>query len=126
METKVCTKCNRELPLNMFAKYTRRNHTHYSSCKECKAKYRQENKRKLYDNASKVRLSTEEYKIKARAWNKIHYAIKVGKILKPSQCSICGGFDNIQAHHNDYSKPYEVQWVCQSCHSQLDKIRKAV
>lgn len=43
------------------------------------------------------------------------YAIKKGKIVKPKQCEKCGK-PEVHAHHNDYSKWWEVTWVCHDCH----------
>lgn len=33
-------------------------------------------------------------------------------------CSVCGK-SNAEAHHDDYSKPYEIVWLCVKHHSQL-------
>ncbi len=49
-------------------------------------------------------------------------AVKNGKIERPKKCEICGGGNGsivISGHHEDYSKPLEVIWVCNSCHKQL-------
>lgn len=46
-------------------------------------------------------------------------AVRDGRILKPDHCSKCGEFQpsrNIHAHHNDYSKPLDVVWLCVQCH----------
>ena len=57
METKVCKKCGRELPLSDFHKDSRMNGGHKSACKSCfnkyqiqyRAKLRQENKPLIKD-----------------------------------------------------------------------------
>ncbi len=125
METKTCTKCSRELPLSEFSKYKRRNETHYSQCRDCKAEYRRNNKDKLllaqYERNSNP---TSEDKQKRKAWNALYYAIRKGKMRKPCICEICGSAENTQGHHSDYSRPLDVIWVCQKCHAELDDIRR--
>lgn len=46
-------------------------------------------------------------------------AVRDGKIRKPLYCSRC--FDcpprrQLHAHHEDYSKPLDVEWICAKCH----------
>jgi hypothetical protein len=43
-------------------------------------------------------------------------AIAGGKLTRPSICSSCGHPGIIHAHHDDYSKPLEVIWLCSACH----------
>lgn len=47
----------------------------------------------------------------------VQKAVKSGKLHKPSNCSRCGKAGMIHGHHNDYSKPLEVEWLCVVCHS---------
>lgn len=54
---------------------------------------------------------------KARAHSKTMNAIRAG-ILKPKPCQRCGFAFGIQAHHEDYSKPLEVIWLCIKCHGE--------
>lgn len=49
---------------------------------------------------------------------RVHYAIKSGKIQKPQCCSSCNSSGLLHAHHNDYSKPLEVVWLCPLCHGE--------
>lgn len=48
-----------------------------------------------------------------------HHAIRSGKLTKPNHCTRCFKKCNPHGHHQDYSKPLEVVWVCPSCHSQI-------
>lgn len=58
-------------------------------------------------------------------------AIKDGILTRPTHCLSCGnpdrkkkgpdGRSTIYAHHHDYSKPLEVQWVCSTCHANEHK-----
>jgi hypothetical protein len=44
-------------------------------------------------------------------------AVKAGRLVKPTICSVCGGArGKIEAHHHDYDKPYDVTWLCAYCH----------
>ena len=52
---------------------------------------------------------------KARATLKVRRAIANGK-LKVRPCERCGFALGIQAHHEDYSKPLDVVWLCTPCH----------
>jgi hypothetical protein len=62
---------------------------------------------------------------KVKAQNTVNYAIASGK-LTPKPCEECGkgvyetsdGRRGIHAHHDDYSKPLDVRWLCYSCHGK--------
>ena len=57
---------------------------------------------------------------KILAHQELHRAIKFGEIEK-SQCVICKN-KNAHAHHDDYSKPLEVDWLCRNCHGLWHRI----
>lgn len=42
-------------------------------------------------------------------------AIRDGK-LTPQACERCSYGIGVQAHHEDYSKPLDVTWLCKPCH----------
>ncbi len=46
-----------------------------------------------------------------------HQYLRRGK-LKEEKCEVCGG--KAQMHHDDYSKPLEVRWLCRKDHLILD------
>lgn len=56
-----------------------------------------------------------------RARQTLHNAVSRKKIIKPKACSHCGKKCNPQGHHNDYSKPLEVIWLCHKCHCEEHK-----
>ena len=59
---------------------------------------------------------------KYRAEDLVRYYIKTGKI-KRDCCEICDD-QNSHAHHDDYSKPLEVHWLCRTHHSEYHRKRK--
>ncbi len=67
-------------------------------------------------------MTTEKEKQQAR--RKVSLAIKRGDLARPSICSRCGmnpgpaidGRAQIHGHHDDYSKPLTVEWICAKCH----------
>jgi len=67
-----------------------------------------------------------------RAQNLVETALAQGVLIKPENCEQCGltgkfknGRTTIQAHHSDYNKPLEVEWLCQKCHHVWHKKHKA-
>lgn len=68
-----------------------------------------------------------------QAQNLLEQAIEDGVVQKRAVCEQCGaagtfrdGRSAIQAHHDDYTKPLEVRWLCQKCHHAWHKINQAV
>jgi hypothetical protein len=54
---------------------------------------------------------------KHRAHVAVELAIKQGRLTRPLICEDCGADGRaIQAHHDDYSRPIEVRWLCAPCH----------
>lgn len=49
----------------------------------------------------------------------VNNAIRDGRLFK-KPCSICGASKS-QAHHDDYSRPLDVRWLCPACHSAHHK-----
>ena len=48
----------------------------------------------------------------------VRRALAAGRLLKPAACERCEILEpDLEAHHPDYNKPLEVQWVCVPCHS---------
>jgi hypothetical protein len=63
-------------------------------------------------------------RVKSRARQAVLAAIARGELSRPSNCERCGAASNpllrkpdIEAHHHDYSKPLEVEWLCVRCHA---------
>lgn len=56
---------------------------------------------------------------KIKAHGLLRSATKAGRVKRPSICSKCGQTGKINGHHEDYSKPLDVIWLYQICHSHL-------
>lgn len=68
-----------------------------------------------------------------RAQDILEYAIQNGVVERKTHCEGCGatgtmkdGRTVIQAHHDDYTKPLKVKWLCQACHHEWHKKHRAV
>lgn len=54
--------------------------------------------------------------------SKLRAAVKGGAVSKPSVCERCGRepkSTELHGHHEDYTKPYEVWWLCIRCHAAV-------
>lgn len=87
-------------------------------CNGCISEWSRKNRKKHSELPDRQRI-----KANARAYVKEY--IKRG-IVKKLPCSICGSSENLEAHHEDYSKPLEVIWYCRKHHLQLhEKLKYA-
>lgn len=51
----------------------------------------------------------------------IRRKLAIGEIVRPSNCEGCGDiWAELEAHHEDYSKPLDVKWLCLECHKLAD------
>jgi len=55
-------------------------------------------------------------KVLARA--ELNAAVRSGAIKKPAMCSQCPETRRLHGHHDDYSKPLQVRWLCPRCHGK--------
>lgn len=53
---------------------------------------------------------------KRRVHDRTMYAVKTGKLIRPDSCSKCFKKCKPHAHHEDYSKAFDVIWLCSTCH----------
>src|SRR6476646_7005097 len=53
---------------------------------------------------------------KRRTHKRVESAIKAGR-LQRNNCERCGS-SQVHAHHDDYSKPLEVMWLCNIHHRE--------
>ena len=51
--------------------------------------------------------------------------LQVCRKLKKLPCQVCGTTKHIHGHHEDYSKPLDVMWLCAKHHAQLHRSEKS-
>ncbi len=122
-----CCSCKKILPLDNFYRQKRRLCGRNTMCKEChyvygkqknqkerKNKWRRENKDR---SNSSCQVWAKKNLEKQKAHWKLHWQIKKGNIRR-QPCIICGETRS-NGHHEDYSKPLEVIWLCHEHHRAL-------
>ena len=68
----------------------------------------------------------ENYPMKRAAHVVTGNAIRDGRLIRETSCSECGSSENIEGHHDDYSKPLDVRWLCRKCHVSWHKSNKPI
>jgi hypothetical protein len=115
--TKPCNRCGDTKPLGEFC-FGRRPSgkvVYDSMCRDCRKVYKAE-----YDKNNWHRRQHDP--VKRAAQNAVSNAIKAGTLTRPDECERCGkpGGEGrgkvIEAHHADYGKPLDVEWLCRGCH----------
>jgi len=142
---KTCFKCFQVLELSEFYKHPSMADSHLGKCKQCTKKDTKERqdlkmatdiqwvlsergRQRLKMRAARAcgRVKSGENKLRIKkyeakhphkraAHNAVRRAIVSGR-LTPQPCVKCG--KKAQAHHNDYSKPLQVVWLCPRHHAE--------
>ncbi|MCK9432550.1 MAG: hypothetical protein M0R00_06300 [Candidatus Omnitrophica bacterium] len=120
--------CSRECYLKANAKQGRekkKSELYKKNQKEYYMKWYKEKGRKRASNYSEIitewRLA---HPIESDARIKVADAVRRGLLKKPSFCTICGENKKLNGHHEDYSEPLKVLWVCHSCHKKLHNTKR--
>ena len=143
MRKKLCTSCFVEKTVEAnFYKHTQMADGYLNKCKECVKnrvtkhrdanierireydikRFRENPKRKKQARHNIIKFRTENPE-KYAAQTAVGNAIRDGK-LKRQICCKCGA--KAHAHHEDYSKPLDVVWLCPAHHAEVHKEKRAV
>jgi hypothetical protein len=128
-DTKICGQCGVPKPRGDFHKRVASKDGLSACCKRCQKIYDAQRARDPERAEHRARMRPKyadkrtEYN---RRWRKknpeaykahtiVNNAIRDGKIAK-APCTVCGTTENIEAHHDDHSKPFEITWLCPEHH----------
>lgn len=114
---KLCSKCGTYKPSEEFHKSSRAVDGLASHCKECNLAYHKASQQRPEVRKRKAEAHLKDYynhPERHAARNILHYAIKRGEVVR-QPCEKCGDPDS-HAHHDDYSKPLQVRWLCSKDH----------
>ncbi len=129
---KKCIGCGEMKALSEYYKMAHMADGHVNRCKECTKEMVRANYRKTIeartayererwqrperraDAARYQNKRRKKYPEKDRARNLVTKAMKAGS-LRRQPCEKCGT-KRAQAHHDDYSKPLQVRWLCYKHH----------
>jgi hypothetical protein len=135
---KTCKQCLGEFGYEMFYKHSGMTDGHLNFCKKCFgakcAAYRKKNidRIRAYDReraklphrleltAKGAKKRRARSKLYGKAHSKVSRAVSSGKMVR-ADCERCGRSAGVHAHHDDYSKPLDVMWLCPPCHSERHK-----
>jgi hypothetical protein len=122
---KICFRCNIEKPIEKYYTAKGMRGGRLNKCADCCKKEsnarryglkredilaydRQRSKRKVFKPSKIYRASNPE---KYRAHN-------LAQRIPMRPCEVCGDTKRIHRHHDDYSKPLEVRFLCSLHHRQ--------
>lgn len=128
-----CKTCGEEKPTDEFYRDKNRRDGLRAECKACVKLRRREWGRANPERAQAIRSRWEKrhprqaaeahrrYPEKYKARTDLNNALKLGKIVKPNHCEQCQQATKsrkLHGHHEDYSRPLDVVWLCQACHTK--------
>jgi hypothetical protein len=123
---KRCRLCLNDKPMSEFYLRSRMRDGHRSECKACLLARSSEwylvnrelkPKRRPLTGAERWQRDKKKLDpVKRQARIDVSHAIRRGELTK-KPCETCGA-DKAEAHHDDYSKPLEVRWLCKTHHME--------
>ena len=123
---KTCRLCSAELAEGKF--YRSPNGKLRSECAKCHTK-----QARLRRSTSKR--AKELHNLRGQRWKKanrvaqedtpaivarrvLNHHLRDAGVARPMECSKCENIGGIQAHHEDYTRPLDVDWLCTTCHTE--------
>lgn len=83
-------------------------------------RFRDTQKRSRERNSERVRqMTARRDPVKIRAKASVRQAVRHGILVPLPRCGWCGHDFSVsrrEAHHHDYTKPLDVEWLCARCH----------
>lgn len=76
-------------------------------------KYKEQKEKR---NSNYVQKHPDRRRAHIMVWNKLR-----DKKLDRKPCEVCGTARKVEAHHDDYSKPLEIRWLCKKHHMELHR-----
>lgn len=118
---KACISCNMTKALDKFYIHRGMSDGRLNSCIECRKKYQRqkgkEYRRSELGRVTSIRQNERQTSLGHRAiYRRVARAVRSGRIEKKC-CFICGNLNSV-AHHEDYSKPLDVVWLCRPHHAE--------
>lgn len=155
---KTCFKCDIEKPITEFYRHPMMADGRLNKCKECTKQDVRKNRadnleyyrafdRARADDQKRVQARrryakspagiaaaerakskwTTKHNRKRKAQIYVGNAVRDGRLDK-EPCEVCGSTDRIHGHHDDYSKPLDVRWLCPKhhglVHRQINEIKR--
>ena len=65
-----------------------------------------------------TRKYSKKYPLRKKANRAVAIAVRAGR-LTSQPCEVCGIIEDVNAHHDDYSKPLDVRWLCRYHHNEF-------
>lgn len=61
-------------------------------------------------------------------WARLQFvnAVNQGALSRPALCEGCGAECRPEGHHDDYTEPLQVRWLCRRCHVQFHAFHVSV
>lgn len=142
----VCWKCKTDKPISEYNLDRGRKNGHQGTCRECQnirlkeimrdpilaAKKRQQNAASRDKHRARLRPIWVRQQTARQNANKVdpakqrcreilQGAVRYGRVIRSECCVGCGAKVHTHGHHEDYSKPYEVLWLCPVCHADVHR-----
>lgn len=117
----ICRHCDKETE-NLLVDGTNKQGKKYFSCRKCNTERARKYRMTKTGRAAIYRAvykSIDKYRVKQNARVYLNNHIKMGLVQRPNECK-CGN-NKVEAHHENYSKPLEVLWLCRECHANLHR-----
>ena len=131
---KRCFKCQKDLPRSEFYRHQQMADGLLGKCKACtrtdmkrhrlgdsreailaydRSRSKRPERRAAHLDQQRKQRAAHPEKYKARA--SVQNAIRSRRLIR-QPCRDCGSTIGVEGHHPDYSKPLDVEWLCEGCH----------